>query len=123
MTAGISVSARSQRGSSLVVAVFLLVVLARDTRMLAAYTGEAFGLGNTRMRPWLANSVWLMLDVDDPGIALAHELYHVLANSGEHVEGVANLMQARTRPDSTELTAEQCRRARATGLANNLLLD
>jgi len=50
----------------------LTVVMARDTRMLEAYTGEAFGLGNTRMRPWLANSVWLMLDVDDPGIALAH---------------------------------------------------
>ena len=99
----------------------LTVVLARDTRMLAAFTGEAFGLGNTRRRPWLTNSVWLMLDVDDPGIALAHEVYHVLANSGVHVEGVANLMQARTRPDSTELTAEQCDLARETGTTNSLL--
>lgn len=99
----------------------LTVVLARDTRMQAAFTGEAFGLGNTSMRPWLANSVWLMPDVDDPGIALAHELYHVLANSGDHVEGVANLMQARTRPESTELTAQQCLLARETGLANRLL--
>ena len=74
----------------------LTVVLARDTRMLAAFTGEAFGIANTAMRPWLTNSVWLMLDVDDPGIALAHEIYHVLANSGDHVEGSANLMQART---------------------------
>ena len=99
----------------------LTVVLARDTRMLAAFTGEAFGLGNTSMRPWLTNSVWLMLDVDDPGIALAHEIYHVLANSGDHVEGVANLMQARTRPDSTELTSEQCRLARDNGIGNGLL--
>ena len=98
------------------------ILLARDTRMLEAYDGEAFGLGNTRMRPWLTHSVWLMLDVDDPGVALAHELYHVLANSGEHVEGVANLMQGRTRPDSTDLTADQCRAARDTGLANGLLL-
>ena len=99
------------------------VVLARDTRMLAAYTGEAFGLGNTRMRPWLANSVWLMLDVDDPGIALAHELYHVIANSGAHVEGEANLMQARTRPESTELSEEQCSLALENGAGNGLLAD
>jgi len=99
----------------------LTLVLARDTRMLEAYTGEAFGIGNTGMRPWLANSVWLMLDVDDPGIALAHEIYHVLANSGDHVEGVANLMQARTHPDSTELVAEQCQLARSNGVTNGLL--
>jgi len=97
------------------------VVLARDTRMLAAFTGEAFGLGNTSMRPWLANSVWLMLDVDDPGIALAHELFHVLANNGDHIDGVANLMQSRTHPDSTELTAQQCQLARNNGVANGLL--
>ena len=99
------------------------VVFARDTRMQAQFTGEAFGLGNTRMRPWLTNSVWLMLDVDDPGIALAHELYHVLANNGDHVEGVANLMQGRTRPDSTRLTPAQCQLAVANGIANRLLRD
>ncbi|MDH3449824.1 MAG: S8/S53 family peptidase [Gammaproteobacteria bacterium] len=97
------------------------VVFARDTLMQAQFTGEAFGIGNTRMRPWLANSVWLMPDVDDPGIALAHELYHVIANNGAHVEGAANLMQGRTRPDSTALTPEQCHLARVNGLANQLL--
>jgi len=99
------------------------VVFARDTRMQAAYLGEAFGLGNTRMRPWLANSVWLMLDVEDAGIALAHELYHVIANSGAHVEGVANLMQPRTRPESLELTSQQCRLAQVNGVDNRLLQD
>ncbi len=99
------------------------VVFARDTRMQAAFDGEAFGLGNTRMRPWLASSVWLMLGVDDPGVALAHELYHVIANSGEHVVGVANLMQGRTRPESQQLTPAQCRLARANGVANRLLQD
>ena len=99
------------------------VVFARDTRMQAQFTGEAFGIGNTRMRPWLTNSVWLMLDVDDPGIALAHELYHVLANNGDHVEGFANLMQGRTRPDSTRLTPEQCELAVVNGIANRLLQD
>jgi hypothetical protein len=101
----------------------LTVVFARDTRMQAQYLGEAFGLGNTRMRPWLANSVWLMLDVEDAGIALGHELYHVIANSGAHVEGAANLMQARTRPESLVLTAEQCRIARINGVDNQLLQD
>jgi hypothetical protein len=101
----------------------VIVVFARDTNMQAAYLGEAFGLGNTRMRPWLANSVWLMLDIEDAGIALAHELYHVIANSGAHIEGVANLMQPRTRPESLTLTAEQCRLAQVNGVANRLLQD
>jgi len=101
----------------------LTVVFARDTRMQAQYLGEAFGLGNTRMRPWLSNSVWLMLDVEDAGIALGHELYHVIANSGAHVEGVANLMQARTRPESLALTVEQCRLAQVNGVDSQLLQD
>ena len=101
----------------------LTVVFARDTHMQAQYLGEAFGLGNTRMRPWLANSVWLMLDVEDAGIALGHELYHVIANSGAHVEDSANLMQARTRPQSLALTIEQCRLAQVNGVDNKLLRD
>jgi len=98
-----------------------VVVFARDTHMQAAYLGEAFGLGNTRRRPWLANSVWLMHDVDDAGIALAHELYHVLVNSGAHVEDRPNLMQPDTHPESTELTPLQCRQAQSVGVANGLL--
>jgi hypothetical protein len=47
----------------------------------------------------------------------------VLANSGAHVEGVANLMQARTRPESHALTTEQCRLAQVNGRANGLLQD
>ncbi len=98
-----------------------VVVFARDTHMQAAYLGEAFGLGNTRRRPWLANSVWLMHDIDDAGIALAHELYHVLANSGAHVEDRPNLMQPDTHPESAELTPLQCRQAQSVGVANGLL--
>ena len=97
------------------------VVLARDTRMQEAYLGEAFGLGNTRRRPWLTHSVWLMRGVDDAAIALAHELYHVLANSGEHVNDRFNLMQAYTRPDGTELTPAQCALAQQAGVRNGLL--
>jgi len=97
------------------------VVFARDTRMQEAFTGEAFGFGNTRNRPWLANSVWLVPDVEDTGIALAHELYHVIANHGGHVEGSGNLMQSRTHPESLLLTPDQCQRAQANGIDNGLL--
>ena len=99
----------------------LTVVFARDTRMLAQFDGEAFGRGNTGMRPWMTHSVWLMLGVDDPGVALAHELVHVLANSGEHVDWPDNLMQGRTTPDGVKLTAGQCERIQTNGLAENLL--
>ena len=96
-------------------------MFARDTRMEQQYTGEAFGIANTRFRPWLTNSVWLTTDVDDAAIALAHELFHVIANSGAHVEGSSNLMQGRTRPDATTLTADQCQQAQLTGIENGLL--
>ena len=99
------------------------VVFARDTRMLEAFSGEAFGLGNTRNRPWLTNSVWLLLDIEDAGIALAHELFHVIANSGEHIGGSGNLMQPRTQAESLKLSPEQCERARVTGVGNRLLKD
>jgi len=101
----------------------LRVVFARDTRMLIPFGGEAYGLGNTRKRPWLSNSVWLMLETEDPGIALAHELYHVISNNGEHVEGSENLMQSRTDVDNLALTTQQCQRAQVSGLANQLLQD
>jgi len=83
----------------------------------------AFGVAADEWQPrrLLEFSVWMMLDIDDPGIALAHELYHVLANDGAHVEGSANLMQGRTRSDSTTLTPEQCRLAQVKGLANGLI--
>ncbi len=99
------------------------LVFARDTRMQEAFSGEAFGLGNTRNRPWLTNSVWLMPDIEDAGIALAHELFHVIANSGEHIEESGNLMQSRTQAESLKLSPEQCERARVTGVGNRLLKD
>lgn len=97
------------------------VVFARDTLRPQPYTGEAFGRANSVRRPWLADSVWLMLEVDDPGVALAHELFHVLANNGEHVELARNLMQGATRPDGTALTPRQCELARVRGREHGLL--
>ena len=96
------------------------VVLVRDTRMHDPYDGEAFGRGNTRSRPWLADSVWLTAAIRDAGIALAHELFHVLANSGAHDSRPGNLMLARTTGDNETLTPDQCETVRAGALASGL---
>jgi len=95
--------------------------LVRDTQRTEAFEGEAFGLGNTRERPWLRNTVWLIADTRDRGIALAHELFHVVSNSGTHSESDGNLMSTRTQTGATHLDPEQCRSAQAQGSAGNLL--
>jgi len=99
------------------------VFYARNTRMLTPYDGEAFGRGNTRRRPWLQNSVWLTNGIKDAGIALAHELYHVLSNSGEHNQISDNLMQTRTTPGHTVLEPMQCEAAIRVAKDNLLLFD
>lgn len=84
------------------------VFFARDTRMNQPFDAEAFGQGNTRSRPWLTDSVWLTLALRDRGIALAHELFHILLNSGQHTTLAANLMLARTTGNNRKLTHTQC---------------
>jgi len=97
------------------------VVLVRDTLRRPAFEGEAFGRANTFHRPWLRDTIWLTYGISDPQVGLAHELFHVLGNSGEHVDEPGNLMQTRTDPAATALNETQCERARNSGLANNLL--
>lgn len=99
------------------------VFYARNTRMLTQFDGEAFGRGNTRRRPWLQDSVWLMNGIEDTGIALAHELYHVLSNSGEHNQITNNLMQTRTTQGRTEINPLQCEAAIRIAKDNQLLFD
>ena len=98
-------------------AVFFL----RDTRNRPAFDAEAFGRGNTRTRPELAGTVWLTAPVRDLPIALAHELAHVLMDSGEHSEAPGNLMREDTEPGNTRLSAEQCRRMQKNGATNGWL--
>jgi hypothetical protein len=92
-----------------------------DTLQQPAYDAEAIGRGNSRTRPELADTVWITRATRDPGIALAHELAHVLMDSGEHIEEALNLMRAETTPANTRLNAGQCERLRATGTSNGLL--
>ncbi|TAK48288.1 MAG: hypothetical protein EPO27_06110, partial [Betaproteobacteria bacterium] len=60
------------------------IYLVRDTRSRPAFDAEAIGRGNSRTRPELADTVWITAATRDAGIVLAHELAHVLMDSGEH---------------------------------------
>jgi hypothetical protein len=95
--------------------------LVRDTRSRPAFDAEAIGRGNSRTRPEIADTVWMTSGARDPGIALAHELAHVLMDSGEHSDEQGNLMRDETSARNTSLTAAQCARLRDTGRDNGLL--
>ncbi len=92
-----------------------------DTLQRPAFDAEAIGRGNSKTRPELTDTVWVMLDAPDLGIVLAHELVHVLMDSGEHVDEAGNLMRGETAPENTRLDAGQCTRLRDTATANGLL--
>ena len=98
------------------------VYFVAGTRQRPAFDAEAIGRGNSRTRPELADTVWVTRGTRDLGIALAHELAHVLMDSGEHSEEAGNLMRDETSPESTQLSAAQCARIRDTGTPNGLLV-
>ena len=97
------------------------VYLVRDTKSRPAFDAEAIGRGNSRSRPELADTVWMTEATRDPGIALAHELAHVLMDSGEHSDQEGNLMREETSARNASLSAAQCERLRETGSRNGLL--
>lgn len=97
------------------------VYLVRDTKNRPAFDAEAIGRGNSRTRPELADTVWMTAATRDPGVALAHELAHVLMDSGEHSGEQGNLMREDTSPRNLSLSAAQCERMRETGSRNGLL--
>ena len=86
-----------------------------------AYDAKAIGRGNSASRPELAGTVWIVRDARDPAIALAHELAHVLMDSGEHSEEPGNLMRDETAPQNTRLSDAQCARLRETAIEQGLL--
>ena len=85
------------------------------------FDAEAFGRGNTRNRDWLRDTVWLSKGIVDVERAVAHELMHVLMNSGAHVSDRGNLMNAETSVENWRLSLNQCEQARTAGLAHGLL--
>jgi hypothetical protein len=97
------------------------VYLVRDTKSRPAFEAEAIGRGNSAARPEIADTVWMTSGVRDPGVALAHELAHVLMDSGEHSEDEGNLMRDETSQKNRKLSAAQCTRLLDRGKANGLL--
>jgi hypothetical protein len=91
------------------------------TRQVPAFDAEAIGRGNSRSRPELADTVWIARGVRDLGEVIAHELVHVLMDSGAHDNTPGNLMAEETSPQNTQLTAAQCTQMRNTGTRNGLL--
>ncbi len=94
-------------------AVFFL----RDTLQQIAFDAEAIGHSNSRSRPSLVDTVWMTEAVGHSGIALAHELFHVLADSGSHDDDPENLMYAETLGVNTRLNEGQCMQLRRIGTA------
>lgn len=92
------------------------------TRQQPAFDAEAIGRGNSGTRPELRDTVWVMRGARDLEIVLAHELAHVLMDSGEHSEAPGNLMREDTAPRNNRLSGAQCRRLRETATLNGLLL-
>jgi hypothetical protein len=97
------------------------VYFVAGTRQRPAFDAEAIGRGNSRSRPELADTVWITRGARDPGIVLAHELAHVLMDSGDHSDEQGNLMREDTTPENTRLSDGQCARLRDTGSAYGLL--
>jgi hypothetical protein len=91
------------------------------TRQQPAFEAEAIGRGNSGTRPELRDTVWVTRGARDLDIVLAHELAHVLMDSGEHSEESDNLMREDTAPQNTHLTQAQCTRLRETATSNGLL--
>lgn len=97
------------------------IFFVEDTRNDPAFDAEAIGISNAKTRPELANTVWVAYGAKDLPQALAHEIVHVLSDSGEHSNEPGNLMQADTSPQNTRLNRQQCELLRARGEANGLL--
>jgi hypothetical protein len=91
------------------------------TRERPAFDAEAIGFSNSRRRPELLDTVWITRGSRDLPIVLAHELAHVLMDSGEHSLHRNNLMNAETAPEHTLLSGDQCERLRQTAFRNGLL--
>ena len=97
------------------------VYFVADTLQRPAFDAEAIGRGNSRTRPEIADTVWITRGARDLELVLAHELAHVLMDSGEHSTLPGNLMHEETAPQNVSLTANQCKRLRQSATAHGLL--
>lgn len=92
------------------------IYLVRDSKRLEAFGGEAFGERNSKQLPWLKNTAWLIAEHKDPGITMAHELFHILVDNGDHNSDAGNLMNSETEAHHTKLTTSQCKQLQISKL-------
>jgi hypothetical protein len=92
-----------------------------DTLHRPAFDAEAIGRRNAASRPELADTIWIAYGARDLAQALAHELVHVLSDSGDHSDDPGNLMRPETSDRNVSLTAAQCDRLRSRGEELGLL--
>lgn len=97
------------------------VFFVADTLNRPAFDAEAVGRANSRTRPEMADTVWIASGARDLPVVIAHELAHVLADSGDHSNAAGNLMRNESAQEGTRLTAEQCDAIVTTASANGLL--
>ena len=97
------------------------IFFVEDTQSEPAYEAESIGRENAKTRPELTDTTWVTYGARDLSRAVAHELVHLLSDSGGHSEEPGNLMRMDTDPENTRLNDAQCQRLRATGEANGLL--
>ena len=96
------------------------VFFVEETLREPAFEAEAFGQANSRHNPGMRDTVWLTRAATDLGIVLAHELFHVLADLGEHDTDPSNLMYERTSGSNVGLHDWQCERLRKVATAFGL---
>ena len=93
------------------------VFFVKDTLQEISFDAEAIGRSNSRRRRQLADTVWMMAGARDLDIGLAHELYHAVADSGQHDPDPTNLMHESTDGSNTTLRGSQCLRLIRVGEA------
>ncbi|MEO8204316.1 MAG: hypothetical protein ABI630_10650 [Betaproteobacteria bacterium] len=86
-----------------------------------AFDAEAVGRGNSGSRPEMADTVWVVAGARDLDVVIAHELVHVLTDSGVHAQAIGNLMREDTAPEATQLSAAQCEAVVTTARRNGLI--
>ena len=94
-----------------------------DTRNRPAFDAEAFGTGNTRARPELRHTAWFTRRTPHLAPAIAHELFHLLADSGAHHSDIGNLMFPETAAGRQRLNPPQCAKLLEESRKNNLLRE
>jgi hypothetical protein len=97
------------------------VFFVKSTLQNLPFEALAMGRSNSRRHRQLADTVWITAAMEDLDIGLAHELYHALADTGEHDTDPANLMHERSSGENTTLRASQCLRLIRVGEARGNL--